>query len=237
MEAGVALLLALAIISAPAVMIMMVIDSHTLAGGRADVARPTRPSPWDTPTLPPQAPLFAQPRAERTGQATRWDEFEAALRDWISGFDSNDIETRRRSSVAFDLLLEMRQAEVGSFEGRRMEAAIDAGFVMRRRSLADLRRKRDDEGAEREGRLIDRGTISILWQQHVLDFGPEGLLVSVETSYHGTLHMLRVHNGTVKDGTREQYAICVPNTVSTVKEALAWSYGIEPGEYHEVVRT
>lgn len=74
--------------------------------------------------------------------------------------------------------------------------------------------------------------------QAIVDFAPEGGLVRISTAHHGAVHFLRVHNGTVNpDGSREEYAICVPNECRTVKAALAWTYGIEPDKYAEVVRT
>lgn len=89
-----------------------------------------------------------------------------------------------------------------------------------------------------EQRAIESTTILKTRTQTVLDFAPEGALVSVDTRHHGTVRFLRVHNGTVNpDGSREEYAICVPNECRTVKAALAWTYGIEPDAYEEVVRT
>lgn len=74
--------------------------------------------------------------------------------------------------------------------------------------------------------------------QSIIDFAPEGVLVRISTNRHGIVHFLRVHNGTVNpNGSREEYAICVPNECRTVKAALAWTYGIEPEAYEEVVRT
>jgi hypothetical protein len=53
------------------------------------------------------------------------------------------------------------------------------------------------------------------------------------------LAVVEVANGTVEpDGTRKTYWLSVPSDIATAKQAVAWTYGMTPGQYDRlVVRT
>jgi hypothetical protein len=77
----------------------------------------------------------------------------------------------------------------------------------------------------------------------VLHEDPTGRLWSLNPARRlpqpGDLKMVEVVNGTAEpDGSRKTYWLNVPPHVETARQAVAWTYGLEPEDYDGlVVRT
>ena len=157
-----------------------------------------------------------------------------------SGLRSGLAETN-----AFEEMLGIRReywlvarAGVSSHSMRSDRVAVRLGRMIDDEINRPLREHEAADAAQEKAKIEDASILKDRGTQAIVDFAPEGGLVRISTAHHGIVHFLRVHNGTVNpDGSREEYAICVPNECRTVKAALAWTYGIEPEAYEEVVRT
>lgn len=131
-----------------------------------------------------------------------------------------------------------RHANVGPGRGRTDRINDRLEKMVRDELERSNREIEADEAAREKAKIEDASILKDGGIQAIVDFAPEGGLVRISTVHHGAVHFLRVHNGTVNpDGSREEYAICVPRECRTVKAALAWTYGIEPDNYAEVIRT
>jgi hypothetical protein len=65
-----------------------------------------------------------------------------------------------------------------------------------------------------------------------------GVLFRKEIPGDEPLVMVRVVNATPEpDGHRKNYFLRVPPTVETAHEAVAWTFGMSPKEYHPDVET
>jgi hypothetical protein len=65
-----------------------------------------------------------------------------------------------------------------------------------------------------------------------------GKLWRVESAGQGRYAFVEVENGTREpDGTRRRYFLCVPPSMDSPREAVAWSYGLRPEQYVLAVRT
>ncbi len=82
-----------------------------------------------------------------------------------------------------------------------------------------------------EGRFIDESGAAIVHEDEC------GILYKKDMSDE-VLTMVRVVNSTAEpDGSRRHYFIRVPDEVQTAREAIAWTFGMNEGEYNPSVET
>jgi hypothetical protein len=62
-----------------------------------------------------------------------------------------------------------------------------------------------------------------------------GMLYRIRLSRRQTITLVHVTNATPEpDGTRRRYFLRVPPNVRTAHEAVAWTFGLDPGEYRPI---
>jgi hypothetical protein len=101
-------------------------------------------------------------------------------------------------------------------------------------------RIRSEQNAEVRRVMIDKMTPEVYIQKSgakQIDASDFGTLYRAEVPNDEALVMVRVTDGTPKNGKYEEYWLRVPPSITRAKDAVAWTYDMESNDYDPSVRT